>query len=92
MNIVDFCNKNYKELVKIFGNIGGKFFNSDFIDINGVLIERASGGLDEDWGIDISFDPRYIDSSNYDYGNDIDEVIINGRTIYCIDYLNFDHR
>ena len=88
LNIVDFLNKNYKEVVEKFGFIGSEFTNGDFTDDNGNLILRGGAGLDDDWGIDISFDIKYLDSSDYYYGNEIEEDVIAGKTIYYNNYLN----
>jgi hypothetical protein len=86
-NIADFCNIHFRKLEEIFGKIGSEFELSTLSD-GMIEIEIASAGVDENNGIDISFNPKYEEYSN-DY-NEIEDYDVAGKTIYVNDYL--DHR
>jgi len=81
ISIDNFCNQHFDELQNIFGKISSKFTLATIAGI-----EVASAGTDEDDGIDISFDPEYLELAN-DY-NDIEELEIAGRGVYVNNYLN----
>ena len=53
---------------------------------DGSKYEVASAGIDEDYGIDVSFSPNFMDLED-DY-NDIEDVEFLGRIIYVNNYLN----
>ena len=81
-NIVDFCNNHFEEIEQKFGKIGSKF--GSFTLDNGIKV--AGAGIDENDGIEISFDPKFMDYSN-DY-NEIEDYMIAGKTVYVNNYLN----
>jgi hypothetical protein len=78
-----FCNTHFKELEKMFGKISSKFTLHTMPDGT----EVAGAGDIVYGGIDISFDPKYMEEWSNDY-NEIEEVEIAGRTIYVNNYLH----
>jgi hypothetical protein len=85
-DIVLFLNLHYKKFVKEFGNPKTKFTKQINTAEDGSKYEVASAGIDEDYGIDVSFSPEFMELAD-DY-NDIEDVEFLGRTIYVNNYLN----
>jgi hypothetical protein len=54
---------------------------------DGSKYEVAVAGTDEDYGIDVSFSPKFIELA--DVYNDIEDIMFSGRKIYVNNYLNF---
>jgi hypothetical protein len=85
-NIADFLNSNFNEFKKEFGNPKTKFKLTTNTSEDGSKYEVAYAGTDEYNGIDISFDPKFMEIS--DVYNDVEEVNFLGKTIYVNDYLD----
>lgn len=86
MDIASFLNNHYKKFVEKFGDPKTKFDTTLNTASDGSKYEVAYAGLDEDYGIDVSFSPKFMELA--DVYNDIEEVIFLGRKIYVNDYLN----
>jgi len=85
-DIVLFLNFHYKKFVEEFGNPKTKFTKQINTAEDGSKYEVAAAGIDEDYGIDVSFSPEFMELHD-DY-NDIEDVEFLGRTIYVNNYLN----
>jgi hypothetical protein len=86
-DITNFLNNNYEKFVKEFGNPKTKFNKQMNTAEDGFTkYEVASAGIDEDYGIDVSFSPEFMELAD-DY-NDIEDVEFLGKTIYVNNYLN----
>ena len=89
-DITNFLNNNYEKFVKEFGNPKTKFNKQMNTAEDGFTkYEVASAGIDEDYGIDVSFSPEFMELAD-DY-NDIEDVEFLGKTIYVNNYLNAAH-
>jgi hypothetical protein len=86
MDITSFLNNNYKKFIKEFGDPKTKFDTTVNTAEDGSRYEVAYAGVDEDYGIDVSFSYKFMELS--DIYNDIEEVIFLGRKIYVNNYLN----
>lgn len=85
-SVTIFLNNNYEKFVKEFGNPKTKFSKQINTAEDGSEYEVAYAGIDEDYGIDVSFSPKFLELAD-DY-NDIENVIFSGRKIYVNNYLN----
>lgn len=85
-SVTIFLNNNYEKFVKEFGNPKIKFSKQINTAEDGSEYEVAYAGIDEDYGIDVSFSPKFLELAD-DY-NDIENVKFLGKTIYINNYLN----
>jgi hypothetical protein len=86
-DIVLFLNFHYKKFVEGFGDPKTKFTKQINTAEDGSKYEVAAAGIDEDYGIDVSFSPKFMELHDDDY-NDIEDVKFLGRIIYVNNYLN----
>lgn len=85
-NIADFLNSNFDEFKKEIGNPKTKFKLTTNTSKDGSEYDVAYAGTNEENGIDISFDPKFMETS--DVYNVIEKVNFLGKTIYVNDYLD----
>lgn len=85
-SVTIFLNNNYEKFVKEFGNPKTKFSKQINTAEDGSEYEVAYAGVDEDYGIDVSFSSKFMELA--DEYNDIEEIIFSGRKIYVNNYLN----